>query len=74
MRKRPATNVFDTTLVLVPRAANKENQWHTKNLRNVLLKRDQSINKNHSKQLIKAKRSLKRLIETLENREERETL
>ena len=36
MRKGSATNVADITLVLVPRTANGENQWHTKNPRNVL--------------------------------------
>ena len=34
--KGTATNVVDTTLVLVPRAANERNQWHTKNSRKVL--------------------------------------
>ena len=36
MRKGTATNVVDTTLVLVSRAANKGNQWYTKNPKNVL--------------------------------------
>jgi len=36
IRKGPVTNVADTTLVLVPRAANGRNQWYTKNPRKVL--------------------------------------
>ena len=36
IRKRPATNVANTTLVLVPRTANGGTQWYTKNPRNVL--------------------------------------
>ena len=36
IRKGLATNVVDTTLVLVPRVANGWNQWYTKNPRNVL--------------------------------------
>ena len=36
IRKELATNVANTTLVLVPRAANEGNQWYTKNLKNVL--------------------------------------
>ena len=36
MRKGLATNVADTTLVLVPKATNRGNQWHTKNPRKVL--------------------------------------
>jgi len=35
MKKGPITNVADTTLVLVPLAANGWNQWHTKNPRNL---------------------------------------
>ena len=31
IRKGPTTNVADTTLVLVPKVANGENQWYTKN-------------------------------------------
>ena len=36
MRKGPATNVANTTLILVPRVAKGGNQWHTKNHRKVL--------------------------------------
>ena len=36
IRKEPTTNVADTTLVLVLKAAKGENQWHAKNPRNVL--------------------------------------
>ena len=36
IRKEPTTNVADTTLVLVSRAANEGNQWYTKNPKNVL--------------------------------------
>ena len=36
MRKWLATNVVDTTLVLVLRVANRGNQWHIKNPRKVL--------------------------------------
>ena len=36
IKKGPITNVADTTLVLVPRAANGGNQWYTKNPRKVL--------------------------------------
>ena len=36
MRKGPATNVADITLVLVPKVANGGNQWYTKDPRNVL--------------------------------------
>ena len=36
MRKGPATNVVDITLVLVPRGANRWNQWYPKNLRMAL--------------------------------------
>ena len=35
-RKGPATNVADTTLVLVSRVANGGNQWYTKNPRKAL--------------------------------------
>ena len=31
IRKGPTTNVANTTLVLVPRAANGGNRWYTKN-------------------------------------------
>ena len=34
--KRLATNDADTTLVLVPKAANKGNQWHTEKPRKIL--------------------------------------
>ena len=36
IRKGPATNVADITLVLVPNTANGGNQWYTKNPRKVL--------------------------------------
>ena len=36
IRKGPATNVVDTILVLVPRAANGGNRWYTKNPKKVL--------------------------------------
>ena len=36
MRKGLVTNIADTTLVLVSKAANRGNQWHTKNPRKVL--------------------------------------
>ena len=36
LRKVLATNVVDTTLVLLLRAANGGNHWYTKNLRKVL--------------------------------------
>ena len=36
IRKGPATNFTDTTLVLVLTAANGGNQWYTKNPKNVL--------------------------------------
>ena len=36
MRKRPATNVADITLVLIPKGANGGNQWYPKNLRMTL--------------------------------------
>ena len=36
IRKEPATNIADATLVLVPRAINGGNQWYTKNPRKVL--------------------------------------
>ena len=35
-----ATNIADSTLVLVPSVAKGENQWHTKNPRKVLQKKD----------------------------------
>ena len=40
IRKGVATNVADSTLVLVPRAVKGRNQWHTKNPRKVLQKKD----------------------------------
>ena len=36
IRKGPATNIVDTTLVLIPRTTNGRNQWYTKNPRKVL--------------------------------------
>ena len=36
IRKGPAINVVDTTLVLVPKVANGGNQWYTKNPRKAL--------------------------------------
>ena len=36
MRKEPATNDANTTLVLVPRAANRGNKWYPRNLRMAL--------------------------------------
>ena len=36
IRKGTATNVTNTTLVLVPRIANGRNQWYTKNPRKML--------------------------------------
>ena len=36
IRKRPVSNVANTTLVLVPKAANGGNQWYIKNPRKEL--------------------------------------
>ena len=36
IRNGPATNVANTTLVLVPRATNGGNQWYTKNPKRAL--------------------------------------
>ena len=36
MRKGPTTNVADTTLVMVPKAANEGNKWYPKNPREAL--------------------------------------
>jgi len=36
IREGPAINVVDTTLSLIPKAANGGNQWYTKNAKKVL--------------------------------------
>ena len=48
IRKGPATNVSDTTLVLIPRTTNGRKQWYTKKPRRVLYKERESTVKNHS--------------------------
>ena len=36
IRKGPATNIADTTLILVPKVVNGGNQWYTKNSKRTL--------------------------------------
>ena len=50
MRKGPAINVADTTLVLVPRGANRGNQWYPRNPRMTLQKGKQLTVKGIQKQ------------------------
>ena len=35
MRKEPATNVADTTLVLIPSGTNRGNHWYSKKKKNL---------------------------------------
>ena len=41
IRKGPATNIADITLILVPRTANGGNQWYTKNPKMALQKEEE---------------------------------